>query len=256
MSHQEAAIERRTLACGAVASRRPTQRLRALLADRVLSAPDTWERHLIVADLVGAPSDLIDVGGLPGQLARFLPDTRVLAVNVEEPRRSHRADRRAAVHRRGLRGGDKPRRPRARRCAGPLAVRARDAPRHAGALGPLLPAGLAGASRGRRGDPGVVQHGRRRRARWLTDHLSKGLPTLEELQSIYAAHGSAARFLFHGDFRDVNEQFQRLVLARHRHRPADVAGYARFRLSYRPSTDLAGEPSAFSNRVFVVTDVA
>ena len=25
------------------------QRLRALVADRVLSAPDTWERHLIVA---------------------------------------------------------------------------------------------------------------------------------------------------------------------------------------------------------------
>ena len=92
---------------------------------------------------------------------------------------------------------------------------------------------------------------------WLTDHLSKGLPTLEELQSIYAAHGSAARFLFHGDFRDVNEQFQRLVLARHRHRPADVAGYARFRLSYRPQHGPGRRRRApFSNRVFVVTDVA
>ena len=68
-----------------MASGRPTHRLRAFLADRVLSAPDTWERHLIVADLVGAPADLVDIGGLPGQLASFLPHTRVLAVNVDEP---------------------------------------------------------------------------------------------------------------------------------------------------------------------------
>ena len=62
------------------------------------------------------------------------------------------------------------------------------------------------------------------------------------------------RFLFHGDFRDVNDQFRRLVLARHRHQPADIAGYARFRLSYRPRTELTRTPTPYSNRVFVVTD--
>jgi SAM-dependent methyltransferase len=256
MSHHEAAIEGRTLACGAVASRGPTQRLRALLADRVLSAPDTWERHLIVADLVGAPSDLVDVGGLPGQLARFLPDTRVLAVNVEEP-----ADLIVAADALPFADGafaaaasldvleHVPSEERSRFVREMLRVtRGRSvlccplgSPEHRAAEEEIQAWYSTVAGNGHE---------------WLTDHLSKGLPTLEELQSIYAAHGGGVRFLFHGDFRDVNDQFQRLVLARHRHRPADVAGYARFRLSYRPSTDLAGEPSPYSNRVFAVTDAA
>ena len=75
---------------------------------------------------------------------------------------------------------------------------------------------------------------------------SKGLPTLEELRAAYAEHPGAVRFLFHGDFREVNEQFRRLVLARHRHRPADVAGYARFRLPYRPRTQLTDDVRARS----------
>src|SRR4051794_22317178 len=58
---------------------------RQALADHVLSAPDTWERHLIVADLAGDPESVLDVGGLPGQLRGFLPHSRVLAVNVAPP---------------------------------------------------------------------------------------------------------------------------------------------------------------------------
>lgn len=64
-------------------------RLKALLNDRALSAPDTWERHLIVASLLDSPRTLVDVGGLPGQLASFLPRTKVLAVNVDEPADTH-----------------------------------------------------------------------------------------------------------------------------------------------------------------------
>jgi SAM-dependent methyltransferase len=239
-----------------VASRRPTQRVRALLADRVLSAPDTWERHLIVADLVGAPADLVDVGGLPGQLASFLPDTRVLAVNVDEP-----ADMivpmdalpftdgafEAATSLDVLEhvpGEDRPRfvremlrvtRRRAVLCC-PLG-----SPEHREAEEEIQAWYRAVAGDGHP---------------WLSDHLSKGLPTLKELRSYFAAHTGAVRFLFHGDFRAVNDQFRRLVLARHRHRAADVLGYARFRLSYRPSTELSDVPSPYSNRVFVVTDAS
>jgi SAM-dependent methyltransferase len=237
-----------------VASGRPTQRLRAFLADRVLSAPDTWERHLIVADLVGAPADLVDVGGLPGQLASFLPGTRVLAVNVDEP-----ADLIVPTD------------------ALPFADGAFEASTSLDVLEHIAPDDRARfvremlrVTRGRAvlccplGSPehreaeheiqawyrSVAGNGHP----WLTDHLSKGLPTLEELRSCFAHHVGPVRFLFHGDFREVNEQFRRLVLARHRHKPADIAGYARFRLSYRPRTELTQAPTPFSNRVFVVSE--
>jgi hypothetical protein len=232
------------------------QRLRALVADRVLSAPDTWERHLIVAELVGAPADLVDVGGLPGQLASFLPDTRVLAVNVDEP-----ADLIVPMDKlpftdgafeaatsldvlEHVPGDDRHRfvremlrvtRGRAVLCC-PLG-----SPEHRAAEEEIQAwySSVAGD-----GHP------------WLTDHLSKGLPTLEELQSAFAEHSGRVSFLFHGDFREVNEQFRRLVLARHGRRPADIADYARFRLGYRPRTALSASPSPFTNRVFVVTDGA
>jgi SAM-dependent methyltransferase len=237
-----------------VASGRPTQRLRALLADRVLSAPDTWERHLIVADLVGAPVDLVDVGGLPGQIASFLPDTRVLAVNVDDPAdlivptdalpftdgafeaatsldvlEHVPADERSRFVREMLRVT----RRRSVLCC-PLG-----SPEHREAEEEIQAwyRSIAGD-----GHP------------WLTDHLSKGLPTLDELRSAYSGHPGSVRFLFHGDFREVNDHFRRIVLARHRHRPADVLGYARFRIGYRPHIELTEAPGPYSNRVFVVSD--
>jgi SAM-dependent methyltransferase len=237
-----------------VASGRPTQRLRALLADRVLSAPDTWERHLIVADLVGAPADLVDVGGLPGQLASFLPDTRVLAVNVDEP-----ADLIVPMETLPFTDGTF-------EAATSLDVLEHVPPadRHR-FVGEMLRVtrGRAvlccplGSPEHREGEEEIqawYQSVAGDGHPWLADHLSKGLPTLEELRSCFAEHEGTVRFLFHGDFREVNDQFRRLVLARHRHTPADIVGYARFRLSYRPRTELTQAPSPFTNRVFVVSD--
>jgi hypothetical protein len=237
-----------------VASRRPTQRLRAFLADRVLSAPDTWERHLIVADLVGSPVDLVDVGGLPGQLASYLPDTRVLAVNVQEP-----ADLIVPMDALPFTDGafeastsldvleHVPPDDRTRFVGEMLRVTRRrsvlccplGSPEHREAEEEIQ-----GWYRSVAGDGHP----------WLEDHLSKGLPTLDELRAAYSDHAGPVRFLFHGDFREVNDQFRRLVLARHRHRPTDVTGYARFRLSYAPRTDVSEAPTPFSNRVFVVSD--
>jgi hypothetical protein len=237
-----------------VASRRPTQRLRALLADRVLSAPDTWERHLIVADLVGAPADLVDVGGLSGQLASFLPDTHVLAVNVEEP-----ADLIVPTGALPFTDGafaaatsldvleHVPTEDRSRFVREMLRVtRGRSV-----LCCPLgSPAHRAAEEEIQDWYRSVAGDGHP----WLADHLSKGLPTLDELRVAYAEHAGQVRFLFHGDFREVNEQFRRLVMARHRHRPADLVGYARFRLAYRPATELTDAPGPYSNRVFAVTD--
>jgi SAM-dependent methyltransferase len=254
MSHHEATIEGRTLACGAVASGRTTQRLRAFLADRVLSAPDTWERHLIVADLVGAPSQLVDVGGLPGQLESFLPSTHVLAVNVTgpadlivEPERLPFVDGTfeastsldvlehvlPADRRRFVAEMVRVTRRRAVLCC-PLGSAEHEAAEHEVHAWYRSVAGS--------------DHP------WLAEHLGHGLPTLEELEDAFSGHGRQVSFRFHGDFREVNEQFRRLVLARYRHRPADIAGYARFRLFYRPRTALTSTPSPFSNRVFVVSD--
>jgi hypothetical protein len=232
------------------------QRLRALVADRVLSAPDTWERHLIVADLVGAPEQLVDVGGLPGQLESFLPSTRVLAVNVSEP-----ADLIVAPERL------------------PFTDAAFEASTSLDVLEHVPPADrprfVAELLRvtGRRAvlccPLGTPEHEASEREiqawyrsvagddhPWLAEHLGYGLPTLEELEGAFAGHGRRVSLRFHGDFREVNEQFRMLVLARHGKRPSFLLDYARFRLPYRPRIELAATPTPYSNRVFVTADAA
>ena len=230
------------------------QRLRAVVADRVLSAPDTWERHLIVAHLVGAPHDLVDVGGLPGQLESFLPHTRVLAVNVSEPadlivpadrlpftdaafetstsldvlEHVPPADRASFV-------GEMLRvtRRRAVLCC-PLGT-----PEHEAAEHEIQDwyRSVTGADHP-----------------WLAEHLGHGLPTVEELEAAFAGHRREVTLRFHGDFREVNDQFRKLVLARYGKRPSYLVDYARFRVPYRPRTTLDAMPTAFSNRVFVIAD--
>jgi SAM-dependent methyltransferase len=228
---------------------------RQALADHVLSAPDTWERHLIVAELAGDAESVLDVGGLPGQLRGFLPRSRVLAVNVTAPadlivpmdelpfkdatfdvvtsldvlEHISPADRQRFVDEMLRVAGL-----RVVLCC-PLGT-----PEHVAAEADVHTwyRGLAGA-----------EHP------WLAEHAANGLPTLEELERLFARDGASIRFAFHGDVREVNDQFRRLVLARHRHRPGDLLRYARFRLPYRPDTTLADRPSVWTNRVFVIADV-
>ena len=52
---------------------------------RLLMHPDTWERHAIVARLVGGTQEILDVGGVRGQLAAFVTRARVVTINVEPP---------------------------------------------------------------------------------------------------------------------------------------------------------------------------
>src|SRR5690349_6435936 len=52
---------------------------------RIRAAPDTIERHLIVARLLGGATRVLDVGGVPGQLTWYLPRAEIIAANVREP---------------------------------------------------------------------------------------------------------------------------------------------------------------------------
>lgn len=228
--------------------------IRALLANRLLTAPDTWERHLIVAQLVGAPPDLVDVGGLPGQLRSFLPRTHVTAVNVTEP-----AD--IIVPHGTL----------------PFADGAYAAATSLDVLEHVPPADrssfvreLVRVSRERTvmccplGSPDHSDAENEIQAwfrsvtgddhPWLAEHIDNGLPSLDELRELLAAVAGRTTFMFHGDFRDVNRQFKQGVLARYRHRVSDVLGYLRFRVTYRPVTGLRETPTRWSNRVFVIVE--
>jgi hypothetical protein len=231
-----------------------TARLRALAERRVLLAPDTLERHLLVAQLVGSPVDLVDVGGMPGQLAGFLPRTRVLAVNVEEP-----AD--LVVPADALPFADA-----TFECSTSLDVLEHVPPgdrrrfvreqlrvtRRRTVL--CCPLGTPEHVEAERAVAAWHRETVGEENRWLAEHAANGLPTLEELHAAFEHHPGPVRFLFHGDARVVDEQFKQLVLARHRHRPGDLVRYARLRLPYRPRLTLSEAPSPWSNRVFVVAD--
>ena len=103
-----------TAETGRLAYARCSTALRRTARNRALTAADTWERHLVVAELAGSPRTVIDVGGLPGQLADFLPGASVVAVNIAPPADLARRAGRAAVPRPLDRRRDQPRRSRAR----------------------------------------------------------------------------------------------------------------------------------------------
>ena len=229
-------------------------RLRRLADDRVLCAPDTVERHLIVADLLGSPACVLDVGGLPRQLNGYLPHSTVVAANVTEP-----AD--VLVPPDHL----------------PFADRAFTATTSLDALEHVPLAG-------RQGFVAEMLRVTERRSvlccplgspehdaieaeiddwyreltgaghPWLREHLEHGLPTLASIRALYEAAGADVQFRFHGDARVTARQFRTVVLARMRHRPADIARFAAFRLPYRLRTGLLTAPTPWTNRVFAIVD--
>ena len=119
------------------------------------------------------------------------------------------------------------------------ALRARAAARDAPARGALLPAGLARAPRGRRGDPGVVPLGRGRRAPMAhrppvqgpadARGAAGGLRRARRAGAVPASTATSARSTSSSAASSS---------------PATASGprtsrdYARFRLSYRPRTEL------------------
>jgi hypothetical protein len=231
--------------------------LRRTARDRLLTAADTWERHLVVADLAGRPRTVVDVGGLPGQLADFLPGASVVAVNVASP-----ADL-------VVEPGPLPFRdrsidvvtsldtlehvPPAER-AGFVAELVRIARRRAVLCCPLgTPEHVAAEHEVQAWHHGLTgaEHP------WLTEHIELGLPTAQELDAQLAAavrDGDRAQLYFHGDFRRTNEQFRAIVTARRRPTPAAVWSFGRRRLGHVPDVALADAPTPYTNRVFAVVE--
>ena len=233
------------------------ERATALARNRALTAADTWERHLVVAELAGAPRQVLDVGGLPGQLRLFLPGASVVAANIAPP-----ADLLVEP--------------------GPLPFRDRsiEVVTSLDSLEHVPPAERAGfvaelvrVTRRRLvlccplGTPEHQQAEREIQAwhreltgadhPWLVEHMELGLPTQAELARWLrdaARPGDSWALRYHGDFRTTNEQFKRIVSARRRPTPAAVWGFASRRLTHRPDTALADEPGPYTNRVFAVVD--
>lgn len=231
--------------------------IRTTARNRALTAADTWERHLVVAELAGRPRTVVDVGGLPGQLADFLPDASVVAVNVVPP-----AD--LLVDPGAL----------------PFKERSIDVVTSLDTLEHVPPAARAGfvadlvrVARRRLvlccplGTPEHVAAERDVQAwhreltgaehPWLAEHLEYGLPTATELQDALGqatADGDRLALRFHGDYRVTDEQFRSIVRARRRPTPGAVLRFAARRLTHRPDLRLADAPTPYTNRVFAVVD--
>jgi hypothetical protein len=234
-------------------------RAKALARNRALTAADTWERHLVVAELAGSPRQVVDVGGLPGQLSSFLGGAAVVAANIAEPAdllvepgRLPFTDRSIEV----VTSLDALEHVPPAERAGFVAELVRVTRRRLVLCCPLGTPDHDQAEREmqdwHRGLTGADHP-------WLTEHLENGLPTQAELEAwlaAAAAPGDRWFLRYHGDFRTTNEQFKRIVTARRRPTPAALWSFGSTRLTHRPDTRLDESPGPRTNRVFAVVDRA
>lgn len=208
---------------------------------RLLLAADTWERHVVAAALLGLAGGgrpaVLDVGGTPGTLARFLPRGCVVTVANVRPPADVVWD-----------GGPLPfadgaftaatsldvleHLPSAAR-AGHLAELVRVA---RGAVVLCCPAGTPEHVASER-----VLHARRPHP-FLAEHLQHGLPTAEELLALAAALPGSWQLLAHGDLRRA--------AWRHLH-PRAARLDPRRDTATRPAAGAAGTLAA-ANRLFLV----
>ena len=219
-----------------------TARLRA----RLLAPIDTWERHLVLAQLLERPASVLDVGGAPRLLASILPESRVLVANVRPPADvvfggqtlpladgSVEAATSVDVVEH-LAPGDRPRH---------LAELARVAARTVVACWPL---GSSGHLEAERELAAWLQNQRGSAHTFLDEHLRRGLPDLEESRRLAAGLGQATLY-FHGDYRLAAARFRAVVEGHSR-----PIRYTVSRLRESPTLELAETPSATTNRVFLV----
>jgi len=212
--------------------------------------PDTYARHALAARLVGDAVSVLDVGGTPGLLARFLPRARIVVANVEPP-----AD--VVFDGRVLPLAD----------SSFEAVTSLDVIEHLPREHRAAHVGeLARVARGRvvLATPlGGEQHtaAERELAAWyesttgeahlrLAQHLAYGLPTGEELLALADAAGLRGELLFQGDFLRVDRLFR--LRARARRNPVALSRYAAARIAEAPDLALTTTPGPHTNRVFLV----
>ena len=213
------------------------------MALRLTCPRDTWERHVLVARAVERPGTVLDVGGRPGELAAFLPGSRVTALNVDEP-----ADVVASDERLPFPDGsfdvvtsldvlEHLSRERRRSHLEELVRVARSQVLACCPLGTKAHVQaeeeLAAWYESVAGSP----------HRFLQEHLANGLPTEAELRGLIRDLAFSFELSFHGDFRRTEEIFRASVRS-------DLLRYGREVL--RPAdTALSATPNDHTNRAFL-----
>jgi hypothetical protein len=220
---------------------------------RLLMPPDTWGRHTIVSNLLGNPESLLDVGGVAGELALFMPKTRIVTANVSGEKADviFDGDRlpfpddsfEAAVSLDVLE--HIPREHRETHLRELIRV-------SRGTIVICCPLGsnehveaeqeLADWYRSLAGEP----------HRFLEEHLETGLPTEVEIGGLADGLRVPIEMRFHGDFREANEGFRRSVLARRRPSLRTIARYLQARFSRSGLDELRATSETWTNRVFLV----
>ncbi len=216
--------------------------------------PDTAERHAIVAQQLLGTATVLDVGGVEGQLAPFLPRVRVTTINVNEDGRL-RFDGAAL----------------------PFADDSHDAAVSLDVLEHIPPESRAehfaellrvarrrvvvccpwGSTAHRAAEEKVSAWYEQITGAahpFLSEHATLGLPdaaTIAELERRAEVASWTVMTSYHGDFRSVDAQFRTAMLARRGRRPTALARYAIERLRFRPELSTSSEPSAWTNRVYV-----
>lgn len=219
-------------------------------------APDTFERHRLIAELSASPESVLDVGGIRGELRTFLADATITTVNMA----GEDADAHFDGDRLPFEDG-----------SFEVAV-SLDVLEHIPAEGrPLHFSELTRVARRKvilccpLGTPEHIA-AERELAEWyreitgedhrfLTEHLETGLPSEIELREFASRTGLPWKIRFHGDVRRANLAFQHSTRLRHDPSPRHAFQYARVRLDPRRSLTLDTEAAPWSNRAFVEIEV-
>jgi SAM-dependent methyltransferase len=221
-------------------------------AARIVMHPDTYARHALAAQLLGDAESILDVGGVLGGLAPFLPKSRIVVANVERPADVVFDGRRLPFPDSSFAAATSldvlEHVPRDQRAAH-VAELARVAREHVVLAAPLgseqhveAERALAGWYEGTAGAP----HPR------LAQHVAYGLPTGEELLALAEAAGLRGELFFQGDFRSSERLFR--LAARARRNPLALMLYGAKRIATAPDLTLTRAPLPHTNRAFLLAE--
>lgn len=223
---------------------------------KIRMPPDTFERHTLVATLAESPSSMLDVGGIKGELAIFLPETEITTINIE----GEDADAHFDGDRLPFADGEF-------EVAVSLDVLehipAQDRALHFRELARVArrkvivccPLGTPEHVEAERTISAWHEDYTGRDHRFLSEHLENGLPTEAELESLAGSCNGSYRIRYHGDFRRANNVFQSSVRLRQQPNPKHVASYLRNKLDPRRDSQLEETSKPFTNRAFVEVDL-
>lgn len=215
-------------------------------------APDTRARHRQISGLAGSPATLLDVGGSAGELAVFMPETRIVTANVAPgadflfdglslPFGDSAFD--VAVSVDVLEHIERPLRHRH------LSELARVARERIVVCCPLGGEAHEAAER-ELADWHETATGRRHR--FLDEHMDRGLPGTAELEALAGQTLAAYDLFYAGDFREANTMFRLTTELKSKPTPRRLARYLLALRHRRRGTTMQRSPSSVTNRAYLV----